>query len=57
MMKSKKIPVLIGVAALIIVALIIIILAFSNKGHRVIKVESFSGEVSLERDDSPPKNL
>ncbi|MBQ4536414.1 MAG: FecR domain-containing protein [Lachnospiraceae bacterium] len=55
MMKSKKIPVLICVAALIIVAVIIIILAFSNKGHRVIKVESFSGEVGLERDDSPQK--
>lgn len=51
-MKSKKIPVLIGVAALIIVAVIIIVLAVANKGHRVIKVESFSGEVTLERDDS-----
>ncbi len=51
-MKSKRIPVLIGVAALIIVAAIIIVLAVTNKGHRVIKVESFSGAVTLERDDS-----
>ena len=51
-MKNKKIPVLIGVAVLIIVAIIIMIMAATNKGHRVIKVESFSGEVALERDAS-----
>jgi len=52
-MKNKKIPVLIGVVVLIIVAIIIMIMAVTNKGHRVIKVESFSGEVALERDASP----
>lgn len=51
-MKSKKIPVLIGAVVLIIVAVIITVLLVANKGHRVIKVESFDGEVTLERDDS-----
>lgn len=51
-MKSKKLPVLIGVAVLVIVAIVISVLLVTNKGHRVIKVESFDGEVTLERDDS-----
>ena len=52
MKKSKKLSVLIGVAVLLIVAIIVTVLLVTNKGHRVIKVESFDGEVTLERDDS-----
>lgn len=51
-MKSKKTLVLIGTAVLIVIAAIVTILAVTNKGHRVIKVESFKGKVTLERDDS-----
>lgn len=56
-MKNKKLPVIIGVAALvialIIAAIVIALVVFANKGHRVIKVESFSGNVALERGDTP----
>lgn len=49
MKKSKKIIIFIGIALFIaIVAVVAVILM--NKGHRVIKVESFSGNVVLERD-------
>lgn len=51
-MKGKKIVVLIGAVVLIAAAVIGIMLFVTNKGHRVIKVESFSGKVALKRDDS-----
>lgn len=51
-MKNKKILVLIGVVVLIAVAIAAAVLVLTNKGHRVIKVESFSGKVALQRENS-----
>ncbi len=51
-MKNKKLLVLIGAVALVVIAAVVTILMVINKGHRVIKVESFSGNVALERDES-----
>lgn len=48
---NKKIPIFIGVIALVIIAVVAAVVIM-NRGHRVIKVESFDGEVVLERDAS-----
>ena len=47
--KNKKLPIVIGVIALVVIIAVIIIVVILNKGHRVIKIESFSGDVELER--------
>jgi len=49
--KSKKLPVIIGLSLVLVVA-IVLALVFVLGGHRVIKVESFSGQVTLERGSS-----
>ena len=51
-MKNKKLFAILGIAAIIAIAIIVTVVVLVNKGHRVIKVESFSGDVVLERDDS-----
>lgn len=51
--KSKKLLIIIGVIALVILAaIIVIVLVNKNKGHRVIKVETFSGDVTIESGSS-----
>ncbi|MBP3621608.1 MAG: FecR domain-containing protein [Lachnospiraceae bacterium] len=49
--KNKKLPIIIGAIALVIIAVVIVVVV-NNKGHRVIKVESFAGDVALERGSS-----
>lgn len=48
MKKRKKGFIAIGIALLIIIAIVLVVVL--NKGHRVIKVESLEGAVTLERD-------
>ena len=50
---KKKLLLLMGAVVLVAVAAVVAVLVLANKGHRVIKVESFSGKVALERDNSP----
>lgn len=47
--KGKKIVLLAAIGVVVVAAVVILAIVFSG-GHRVIKVESFDGEVSLERD-------
>ena len=47
--KNKKLPIIIGIIALVVVIAVIVIVVILNKGHRVIKIESFAGDVELER--------
>lgn len=47
--KNKKLPIIIGIIALVVVIAVIVIVVILNKGHRVIKIESFTGDVELER--------
>lgn len=48
MKKNKKMPILIGIVAFVIIAVIVVIVLV-NSGHRVIKVKSYEGTVLLER--------
>lgn len=50
--KSKVVPVIIALAAvllIVVIAVIAVVIAILNSGHRLIKVESFEGAVSLVR--------
>lgn len=49
--KDKKLPIIIGAVAVAVIAVIVVVVIM-NKGHRVIKVESFQGSVTLERGSS-----
>lgn len=46
--KNKKLPIIIGLSAVLVVA-VVLVLVLVLGGHRVIKVQSFSGQVTLER--------
>ena len=46
---NKKLPIIIGIILVVVIAIVGIILVVGNKGHRVIKVDNVSGEASLER--------
>ncbi len=45
--KNKKLPIIIGAIVAVVAAIVVILLL--NGGHRIIKVEYFTGEVTLER--------
>ncbi len=47
--KSKKLPIVIGVITVLVVIVVVVVVIVLNSGHRVIKIESFSGDVELER--------
>lgn len=49
MKKGKKVLVLSGIAIIVVLAIVLAV-AMSNRGHRLIKVESVEGEVELERE-------
>lgn len=49
---SKKLPIIIGIIIIAVIAIVGIILVIGNGGHRVIKVDKVSGEVSLEREET-----
>lgn len=51
MKKSKRMPILIGAAVIAVIAIVVVVVIM-NQGYRVIKVESFDGDVMLERDAS-----
>ena len=46
--KNKKLPIIIGVSVVLVIA-IVLVLVLVLGGHRVIKVQSFDGQVTLER--------
>lgn len=50
--KNKKTWILISVIILVVIATVAVVLFILNRGHRVIKVQSFEGTVSLERGSS-----
>ena len=50
--KNKKLPIIIGAIALVVIAIVVVVILAGDKGHRVIKVKSFLGQVSLERGSS-----
>ena len=49
MKKNKKILILSGIVTVVVLAIVLVVV-MSNRGHRLIKVESVEGEVELERD-------
>ena len=49
---SKKLPIIIGIILVVVIAIVGTIVVVANKGHRVIKVDKVSGEASLERKDN-----
>ena len=49
---NKKIPIIIGIILVVVIAIVGTIVVVANKGHRVIKVDKVSGEASLERKDN-----
>ena len=49
--KNKKLPIIIGVVVVLVIA-IVVVFAVVLGGHSVIKVKSFDGQVTLERDSS-----
>ena len=49
---NKKIPVIIGIIIIAVIAIMGIIMVVGNGGHRVIKVDEVSGEVELEREET-----
>ena len=49
---SKKLPIIIGIILVVVIAIVGTIVVVANKGHRVIKVDKILGEVSLERKDN-----
>ena len=49
MKKNKKILILSGIVIVVVLAVVLVV-AMSNRGHRLIKVESVEGEVELERE-------
>ncbi len=48
--KSKLVPIILSLVALCMIIVVIVVVVALNNGHRVIKVESFEGAVSLVRD-------
>ncbi len=48
--KKKKIGLFIGIAIALVIAVVVLVLVLSG-GHRVIKINSYSGTVSLEREN------
>lgn len=49
---NKKIPVIIGIIIIAVIAIMGIIMVVGNGGHRVIKVDEVSGEVEFEREET-----
>ena len=49
---SKKLPIIIGIILVVVIAIVGTIVVVANKGHRVIKVDKILGEASLERIDN-----
>ena len=48
----KKLPIIVGIILVIVVAVVGTIMIVQNNGHRVIKVDKVSGDASLEREDN-----
>lgn len=48
--KNKKLPIIIGAVVVLVIAIVVLVLVFG--GHRVIKVKSFCGQITLERGSS-----
>lgn len=46
----KKLPIIVGIILVIVVAVVGTIMIVQNNGHRVIKVDKVSGDASLERE-------
>ena len=46
---TKKLPIIVGIILVIVVAVVGTIMIVQNNGHRVIKVDKVSGDASLER--------
>ena len=49
---NKKLPIIIGVIIIAVIAIVGIIVVIGNGGHRVIKVDKVSGDVELEREET-----
>ena len=46
--KNKKLPIIIGISVVLVIAIVLVLLLVLG-GHRVIKVQFFDGQVTLER--------
>ncbi len=46
--KNKKLPIIVGISVVLVIA-IVLVLVLVFGGHRVIKVQSYNGQVTLER--------